>query len=302
MPVPHIEPVEQAHRSRNALRLKPRSSGAYQQECHVVYAETDGIGLTMDVFRPPGEPNGHALVDVVSGGWHADRARLNEHIGLGLIDACCAAGYTVFAVSPGSATLFSARQMVAHVHAAIRFIRWRADAWNIAPDPLGLLGVSAGGHIAALAALQPKPAVPKARQPWFRFDTSVAAVGLFFPPTDLTQFGDAPFNVRRDGDLAIPRLLFQDGLDGHTDVEIQAAARDISPRYQVTGNHPPFLLAHATGDAVVPYSQSTALVDALTKSGCHATLWTHDGEGHPWRTVGHECEKMAAWFNQHLLD
>ncbi len=300
MSFPIPEPVEQVERPRGALRIRPRSSGNYRQHCNVVYAETHGVGLVMDIFQPALKSNGLALVDVISGAWHSDRVRMNEHIGMGAIDAFCEAGFTVFAVAPGSASLFNAARMVKHVHAAIRYAKNHAATWNVDPDRLGLFGVSAGGHLAALTALAPEPADPRARLPWYRYDTSVAAAGLFFPPVDLLEYWSGPFDFRRDSEPTLGRMLFEEGMGEQSDAEITRAARAISPLHQIQGGHPPFLVAHATGDHIVPYSQSRRFVAALTAAGVEATLLTHDGDGHPWRGVDRECSQMAAWFTEKL--
>lgn len=300
MSYPIPEPVEQVDRPRGALRVRPRSSGNFTQHCNVVYAETHGLGLVMDIFQPAAPPNGLAIVDVISGAWHSDRVRMNEHIGLGSIDAFCAAGFTVFAPAPGSAHLITAAQMVEHIHAAIRYAKNHAATWGVDPGRLGLSGVSAGGHLAALAALTPQPAEARARLPWYQYDTRVAAVGLFFPPVDLLEYWSGPFDFRRDSELSISRMLFADGIAIHSDEEMLAAARLISPLHQIRGNHPPFLLAHATGDNIVPYSQSRRFVSALQAVGGDAELLTHEGDGHPWRGVNRECAHMAAWFRSRL--
>ena len=300
MSYPIAEPVEQVHRPRGVLRVRPRSRGHYTQHCNLVYAEADGVGLVMDVFQPAGPANGLAIVDVIAGAWHSDRPRLNEHIGLGAIDAFCDAGFTVFAVAPGSASLFTAARMTEHVHAATRHIKENAATWGIAPDRIGLCGVSAGGHLAALAALAPQPSDAKARRLWYRHDTAVAAVGLFFPPTDFLDFGGRPFDFTRPSELSIARMLFENGLTGHSKAEIRDAARAISPLHQVQGDHPPFLLAHATGDAIVPYSQSERFVRALLAAGVDATLDTHEGDGHPWPGVAATAARMASWFANRL--
>jgi len=297
---PITEPREQISRPRGDLRTRPRTRGNYTQHCHLTYAETEGVGLVMDVFQPAGPANGRAIVDVIAGAWRSDRTRLNEHIGLGAIDAFCGAGFTVFAVSPGSATLFTGREMAGHIHAAIRHIRSEAGAWGVDPEALGLCGASAAGQLAALCALQPQPAAPRARQPWYRHGTDVAAVGLFFPPTDFLDYGGRRFDFGRSGENAVPRLLFADGLAGRSEAEIDAEARAISPLHHVAGGHPPFYIAHATGDAVVPYSQSERFARALADAGAEATLATHEGPGHPWPTVGETCTEMAAWFSEKL--
>ena len=55
---------------------------------------------------------------------------------------------------------------------------------------LGLTGASAGGHLATLAALTPVAGDPSAKNKTDRYGTSVAAVAVFFPPTDFLEWQD----------------------------------------------------------------------------------------------------------------
>ncbi len=48
----------------------------YVQHENIVYAETDGVGLLMDVFTPKGDANGLGIIDVISGAWHSDRGKI----------------------------------------------------------------------------------------------------------------------------------------------------------------------------------------------------------------------------------
>ena len=81
----------------------------YTQTQNVVYAETDGVGLVMDIFTPTGTPNGLAIVDVVSGAWYSDRGKIEQHRMAKMYDIFCGRGYTVFGVRPGSKTQVLAR-------------------------------------------------------------------------------------------------------------------------------------------------------------------------------------------------
>ena len=300
MKYPILQPVELLDAREGAFRVRPKTEGDWRQTCDHVYAEALGVGLVMDVFEPTGAGNGRGIVDVVCGGWQADRVRLNEHLGLGLVDALCAEGFTVFAVSPGSASLFTGLQMVAHVRAAIRHVRQYAAAWGVAAEPLGLAGASAGGHIAALAALAPDPAEPSAREPWRRHGTAVEAVGCFFPPTDLLDFDGGVFDFAGRAGRGTARLLFEDGLAGHDEEAVRAAAEALSPARQVRGTPPPFLLIHGDADPVVHLSQSEKLRDALLSAGGEAELWVKRGGRHPWQGVRAEAARLASWFAARL--
>lgn len=75
-----------------------------EQKENVIFGETHGTGLLMDVFTPKGKTNGLGIVDVASGAWHSDRGKIRDHALAQLYTILCARGYTVFAVRPGTKT------------------------------------------------------------------------------------------------------------------------------------------------------------------------------------------------------
>lgn len=288
MKFPSDSGVEQLNLLSAALRMRPKTSGGYRRVHRHVYAETDGVALVMDIFHPSGSSNGLGIVDVVSGAWRSDRVRFNEHLGLGAIDAFCARGYTVFAIMPGSATLFTGKAMVAHVHAALRHVAAHAVEFGVDAHRLGVMGASAGGHLAALACLC-EAIIPKPR-----------AVGLFFPPTDLLEFGGQPFDLHQTLGLPLPRLLFEEGLGHHTRAQVREAALWLSPARRVLPDPPPVYLLHGDADPVVPLEQSEKLAAALREAGGHVELRVKRGGKHPWPTIRQDIEGMVDWFDKHL--
>jgi dipeptidyl aminopeptidase/acylaminoacyl peptidase len=268
----------------------------YEQEKDVVYAEAHGTGLLMDVFTPTGKPNGLGIVDIASGSWYSDRNKIRDHTLAQVYTIFCSRGYVVFAVRPGSKSRYTATEMDRNVKSAIRYVKAHAGEYKIDSARLGLTGGSAGGHLATLAALTPEPGKADAKSPTDRHDTSVRAVGVFFPPTDFLDW---------DGNKAIKidvlgPLLFLGGAQGHSDDEIKEVAKAISPLYHVEKPTIPFLLIHGDADNVVPLSQSKKLVDALTKAGGSAELIVKPGGGHPWLTLPQEVKVMADWFDKQL--
>lgn len=295
---PLTHPVEQFYPPASGLRIRPRSAGNYIQTCNVVYAESHGIGLVMDVFEPESASNGLGIVDVVAGAWHSDRVRLNEHIGLGAIDVFCGLGFTVFAVRPGSATLFTAEAMVKHIHGAIRYVKAQASAYRIDGERLGLVGVSAGGHLAALAALGPEASHPHSREAARHQATDVAAVGLVFAPTDFAQFDE--FSLEEAQGLPISGLLFEDGVENHGKDEIAARLKALSPLERVHAEAPPFYLLHGTADPIVPHRHSEGFAGALKKAKVEVKLQLKEGGGHPWPDARPELEVMGIWLQKKL--
>ena len=273
----------------------------FVQTQDVVFAEVHGTGLLMDIFTPTGTANGKAIVDIASGAWYSDRGKIRDHTLAQLYSTFCGRGYVVFAIRPGSKTRYTALEMDQHVKLAIRHVKENATKYNIDANKLGLTGASAGGHLATLAALTPVASDPNAKNKLDRHDTSVAAVAVFFPPTDFLEW--------RDGKMVDPKVLGpllavgassakEVALNGKSDEELNELAKAISPLYQVQKPTIPFLLIHGDADEVVPLSHSQKLVKAIQSAGGSAELIVKEGGGHPWPTLPVEVAVMADWFDK----
>jgi acetyl esterase/lipase len=119
----------------------------------IAYANHDGVELVGDLFLPKGAKTAPALVAVHGGGWVQGARSAYQYWGPYL----AARGVAVFAISYRLATkgkMFP--QAVQDVLAGVQFVRGKAGEFGIDPARIGLLGASAGGHLAALAALNGK--------------------------------------------------------------------------------------------------------------------------------------------------
>lgn len=275
----------------------------YVQKQDVVFGESHGTGLLMDVFEPTTKSNGLAIIDVASGSWYSDRGKIRDHTLAQVYSILCERGYIVFAVRPGSKTRYTALEMDQHLKLAIRHVKANADAYKIDGNKLGLTGASAGGHLATLAALTPEPSEPRANNRNARFDSTVAAVAVFFPPTDFVDWREGKM---LDSKVLSPLLAVgttstnQGSLAGKSQAELQEMARAISPVHRVGKPAVPFLLIHGDADQVVPLSHSQKLVKAIQDADGSAELIVKQGGGHPWLTLPIEVALMADWFDKKL--
>jgi acetyl esterase/lipase len=274
----------------------------YDQHENVVYGEADGVGLVMDVFTPKGDRNGLGIVDVISGAWHSDRGKIRDHERAQTFQILCRKGYTVFAVRPGSITKFSAPEMLAHINDAIRWVKAHAGEYKIDADRLGLMGASAGGHLACLAAVTASNGSKESKDEKQSGNTRVKAVGVFFPLTDFLDFSGKAVDARADNGMGelIRRLAFPQGLRDETDDEVTEGLAQISPARLVTPQAPPFLLIHGDADTAVPLQQSQRMVAALKEAGVSAELIVKKDGGHPWPTIHEEVQVLADWFDKQL--
>lgn len=269
----------------------------YAREENVVYKEVHGTGLLADILKPTGTPNGLGIIDVVCGAWHSDRGKLRDHERAQLFNIFTKHGYVVFGMRPGSVTKYTGEELLANVQSAIRWVKIHAAEYGVDANRLGLLGASAGGHLALLASVTPLDANPDSKNDLERVDTRVKAVSVFFPPTDLTDWG----GKKPDYSDEIGKLLFTGGVGSRSQEEIDAEAKKVSPLFYVNGQKlPPYLLFHGDADPLVPLQQSQVFVDAVKAKGGSAELIVKPGGGHPWLTLPNEVGAMADWFDKQL--
>ena len=130
--------------------------------------------------------------------------------------------------------------------------------------PLVVFGVSAGGQLAGLTALD--PGLP------------VRAAALWYAITDLPGLPDDIDAVGGESDRGPGSREAQ--LLGAPASDVPDVARDASPVAHVTAAAPPFLLVHGDADLMVPVRQSERLHDALQAAGARSTLEVVPGYGH----------------------
>lgn len=137
---------------------------------------------------------------------------------------------------------------------AIRFLRRRAHDWNVTVARIGVLGASAGGHLAGSMAAFGR-----------RVDGSRPDFVVLLYPVVSMMPPWAHEGSRRNllgPEVTLPRL------------------REFSLEQAVQPGWPPFFLAHARDDKTVPIENSELLAAALSRSGVSAELLAVATGGH----------------------
>jgi acetyl esterase/lipase len=116
----------------------------------IAYASHDGVELAGDLYLPNDAKSAPALVAVHGGGWVQGARDAFKNWGPYL----AARGYAVFSISYRLAVKTKTfPEAVQDVLAAVQFVRGKAGVFGIDPARIGLIGASAGAHLAALATL-----------------------------------------------------------------------------------------------------------------------------------------------------
>jgi acetyl esterase/lipase len=147
---------------------------------------------------------------------------------------------------------------------AIRLTRFHANEWNIDADKIGIMGFSAGGHLASTAGTHFDCGDSKAADPVEKMSCRPDFMVLIYPVITLTQTSS--------------RMRSKTSLIGdHPDDTLVAA---FSNELHVTNDAPPAFLVHCGDDEVVPVENSLLFYRALLSQGIPAELHLYPTGGH----------------------
>jgi acetyl esterase/lipase len=138
----------------------------------------------------------------------------------------------------------------------MRQVRAQAGDWGIAPNGLGVLGLSSGGHLASCL-------VSRYPAEW-RAPESAHATASSRP--DFLIVGYAPISTNASGRTVVPNK------PPLPPPEKQALYEALQPDVQLLDNPPPAFIVYAANDPVVPVENAYRLHRALITKGGKAEL------------------------------
>jgi acetyl esterase/lipase len=161
------------------------------------------------------------------------------------------------------------------VQEAMRNVRRHAKEWNINPDKIGIMGFSAGGHLASTLSTH--------------FNDNV------YDPIDTTS-------ARPDFSILIYPVISMDSEITHMGSRINLIGNKPSPEtvhhfsndLQVTKNTPPAFLVHSMDDDVVPVQNSINYALALKKYKIPCELHIYEKGGHGYG-LGRSNDTETSW-------
>ncbi|QJU57751.1 alpha/beta hydrolase [Sphingomonas sp. AP4-R1] len=232
---------------------------------------------TLTMLRPK-KPNGAAMLLVPGGGYIRVAIGLE---GYEIARRFAAAGYTCFILLyrlPADGWTAGAEAPLQDAQRALRTIRSMAPREGFDPARVGVIGFSAGGHLAAWLATQDakdsyQPIDAIDRQP-----LGVKIAGLMYP------------------------VIMMDGPFSHTGSRRQLLGETPSPErakaysleQNVAADAPPTFIAHAVDDKTVPVQNSIAMMLALKRQNVPVESHFFEAGGHGFG-IGAKSAVTAAW-------
>ena len=162
---------------------------------------------------------------------------------------------------------------------AIRTVRGNFEKWNIDPKKIGIMGFSAGGHLASSAGTHFDYGKKDSKDPIEKQSCRPDFMVLCYPVISFTagysHFGSRDNLLGKSADPGLVKLM--------------------SNELQVTKDTPPTFLVHSTDDTVVPPENSIAFYSALRKNGVKAEMHIYLKGGHGYGMRKNSCVAAADW-------
>jgi len=217
---------------------------------------------TITPYLPPaGTANGTAII-IFPGGSYIGLSMANE--GSEVARAFNKFGVTAFVVKyrlPSDAIMVDKTiGPLQDAQQAVLLVRKNAVQWGLNAAKIGIIGFSAGGHLASTAATHFDKVVINDKE---NISVRPDFVMLLYPVVSFGPFGHA---------------YSRENLVGKTPTATQIEL--YSNEKQVTPNTPPTFLVHAGDDGTVPVQNSLLFYDALLKNKVKAEMHIFQAGGH----------------------
>ena len=215
---------------------------------------------TLTPYLAPKERATGAAVVVCPGGGYG---RLAEHEGRPVAEWLNTIGVTAFVLKYRLGPRYKHPSMLQDAQRAVRTVRARAAEWGLDPRRIGILGFSAGGHLASTAGTHFDAGRPGDADPVERVSSRPDVMILVYPVITMREKTHAGSKKNLLGDNPPSELVAL-----------------LSNEEQVTKETPPAFLVHTVNDAGVPVENTLMFVSALRRAGVPFELHLYERGPH----------------------
>jgi len=238
----------------SALAQQPTTIPLWPNGAPGALGTDDSDNPTLTIFLPSEKPVGVTGVIVCPGGGYQNLA--NNHEGRQVANWLNSLGIAAFVLKYRLGPRYHHPIELGDAQRAIRMVRSDAAKYGVAPDRIGILGFSAGGHLASTAGTHFDAGKSPDPDPIERASSRPDFLVLGYPVISFTT----PYTHQGSrknllGDNPDPKLV-----------------ENLSNELQVTPRTPPTFLFHTNEDKGVPAENSVLFYLALRKAGVPAEL------------------------------
>jgi len=235
-------------------------------------------------FPPKDKMTGAAIVICPGGGY----AHLADHEGRPVAEWLNTLGVTAFVLKYRLGPRYHHPAPMQDAARAIRIVRARAAEWGLDPQRIGILGFSAGGHLASTAGTHFDAGKPDTPDVIERASSKPNLMILIYPVITMRNMTHAGSKKNLLGDQPSPELVAL-----------------LSNEEQVTRETPPTFLVHTMNDSAVPVENSLLFVSALRKAGVPFEFHLYERGPHGFGLGGKDPilttwpDRCADWLRLH---
>ena len=205
-----------------------------------IFASPDGVDLKLNVYRPLLSGKYPTLIIIYGGAWREGSPNDYEQFSRYM----AARGYSTIAIDYRHAPEYQFPNQLEDVETALRYIQDHAGELEVDLERVAVMGRSAGGHLASLAA--------------YRQNVPIRAVVNYYGPVDLAEgYYDPPVPDPIDIQTVLENFM------GGTPQELPELYKQASPINYLRPNLPPSLLIYAGRDHLVQAKFGRQLYDKL---------------------------------------
>jgi acetyl esterase/lipase len=240
---------------------------------------------TLTPYLPPKDKATGAAIIVCPGGGYT---HLADHEGQPVAEWLNSLGVTAFVLKYRFGPRYHHPAPMQDAARAIRIVRARAVEWRLDPQRIGILGFSAGGHLASTVGTHFDSGNPNAVDAIERVSSRPNLMILIYPVITMRDKTHAGSKKSLLGDEPAPELVTL-----------------LSNDEQVTKETPPTFLVHTTTDTAVPVENSLLFASALRKAGVPFEFHLYERGPHGFGLGGKDPilatwpERCADWLRLH---
>lgn len=234
----------------------------------VVYKDTNGVKLTLDIYSPINNvyKKSPVILYVHGGSWVYGDKSLPEALSP-VLDTFREQGYTIISTSYElMRNKEDFNKQVCDVKDTIRWIYKNADTYNLDTDEIGMIGLSSGAHLSLMAAYSPNDS--------FTDDSSLSSYPSkvkylvdFAGPTDLSLLNTD--NLNFDLNKVFSSVKNRESIINR-----------FNPINYVSKDDPDTLIIHSKSDKIVPFESAEKLYEKSQEENAKSKFIALSGSAH----------------------